>query len=157
MTCGMQKYQGVINELTKTVSLAKPTWILRPKRCTAVERQAGPDLAELRILNETPSQRQRPAAPGRRDRNRTAHLSRIGQFEPGTPEPAEGAAGRSGPTAGQPGRLLESQPALRRLKDGLVDAAAAHGTTVGQHVPRSIRRSIGGPRLGTGNQPATAR
>ena len=157
MTCGIEKYQGVIDELTKTVSLAQAdldasTEALIGRRTC----RAGPDLAELRILNETPRQRKRSAASGRRDRNRTAFLPRIGQFEPGTAEAAQGRAGRSGPAAGQPRPAARIAAGAAAAEGWAGRCATAHGTTVGQH-GRVASGRRGGPRIGTRNQPATAR
>jgi succinoglycan biosynthesis transport protein ExoP len=117
-----QKYQGVIDELTKTVSLAQADLDASTEALSAVERAAGPDLAELRILNETPSNEsglRRQAGEietelrtYRGSVNSNQELLKLLQSSLDDP----------GRLLASPGRLLESQPALRRLKDGLVDA-----------------------------------
>ena len=117
-----QKYQGVIDELTKTVSLAQADLDTSTKSLSAVEREAGPDLAELRILNETPSNEsglRRQAGEIETDL-RTYRASVNSNQE--LLKLLKAALDDPGRLLASPGRLLESQPALRRLKDGLVDA-----------------------------------
>ena len=97
-----QKYQGVIDELTKTVSLAQTDLDASTEALSAVEREAGPDLAELRILNETPSNESGLRRQAGEIETELRTYRGIGQFEPGTVEVAPGRAGRSGPAAGQP-------------------------------------------------------
>ena len=89
---------------------------------SAVEREAGPDLAELRILNETPSNESglRRQAGEIETELRTYRGSVNSNQELLKLLPA--ALDDPGRLLASPGRLLESQPALRRLKDGLVDA-----------------------------------
>ncbi|HTU25559.1 MAG TPA: Wzz/FepE/Etk N-terminal domain-containing protein [Pirellulales bacterium] len=117
-----QKYQGVIDELTKTVSLAQADLDTSTEALTAVERAAGPDLAELRILNETPSNESglRRQAGEIETELRTYRGSVNSNQE--LLKLLRAALDDPGRLLASPGRLLESQPALRRLKDGLVDA-----------------------------------
>jgi uncharacterized protein involved in exopolysaccharide biosynthesis len=117
-----QKYQGVIDELTKTVSLAQADLDASTEALSVVERAAGPDLAELRILNETPSNESglRRQAGEIETELRTYRGSVNSNQE--LLKLLQAALDDPGRLLASPGRLLESQPALRRLKDGLVDA-----------------------------------
>ncbi|HEX4142908.1 MAG TPA: Wzz/FepE/Etk N-terminal domain-containing protein [Pirellulales bacterium] len=117
-----KKYQGVIDELTKTVSLAQADLDASTEALSAVERAAGPDLAELRILNETPSNESglRRQAGEIETELRTYRGSVNSNQE--LLKLLQAALEDPGRLLASPGRLLESQPALRRLKDGLVDA-----------------------------------
>ena len=117
-----QKYQGVIDELTKTVSLAQADLDTSTEALAAVERAAGPDLAELRILNETPSNEsglRRQA--GEIETELRTYRGSVNSNEE-LLKLLQAALDDPGRLLASPGRLLESQPALRRLKDGLVDA-----------------------------------
>ncbi len=117
-----QKYQGIIDELTKTVSLAQADLDTSTAELTAVEREAGPDLAELRILNETPSNEsglRRQSGEIETELRTYRGLVNSNQELLKLLQSAQDDPGR---LLASPGRLLESQPALRRLKDGLVDA-----------------------------------
>jgi polysaccharide biosynthesis transport protein len=117
-----QKYQGIIDELTKTVSLAQADLDTSTAELTAVEREAGPDLAELRILNESPSNESglRRMAGEIETELRTYRASVASNQE--LLKLLQASIDDPGRLLASPGRLLESQPALRRLKDGLVDA-----------------------------------
>jgi polysaccharide biosynthesis transport protein len=116
------KAQSVTGELLKTVSLAQADLDASTNKLTKMEQQVGSDLAELRVLTES--------ASGDSDLRRTSielenelraqraivannqellALLKSAQQDPGR-------------LLASPNRLLESQPALRRLKDGLVDA-----------------------------------
>ncbi len=123
--------KSATHELTKTVSLAQADLDRVTRALTVVEERVGSDLAELRVLNEQPS--------GNSDLHRTATDL---DTELRTQRAAKAAneellklltesqvnAGRLMAT---PSRLLDSQPALRRLKDGLVDAQLHTATLLG--------------------------
>jgi len=124
-------------ELLRTVTLAQADLDESTKALTAVEERVGTDLAELRILNELPS--------GNSDLHHTAtqidtdlrgyyaakssNEELLKLLSESTDDP--------GRLLATPSRLLESQPALRRLKDGLVDAqlhtATLRGTLAASH------------------------
>ncbi|MBN2473652.1 MAG: hypothetical protein JXB62_03515 [Pirellulales bacterium] len=131
------KAQSMISELAKTVHLAKNDLQESTARLEQLEKQVGSDLAELRVLNE----------PGLGDsalrRTMTEIRSELRQIDATRRANQEllallvAAGDDPGRLLATPNRLLESQPALRRLKDGLVDAqlatAALMGTMSAEH------------------------
>jgi len=117
-----QKAQSLIAELSKTVGLANAELATTTNALTRAESRVGADLGELRMLNETgggdsPLHR----AVNEMDQElRQAHLAIDGNQELLMLLEASKTDARS--LAAAPNRLLEAQPVLRRLKDGLVDA-----------------------------------
>ena len=116
------KAQSMIVELDKTVRLAKADLNESTGRLMTIEKQVGGDLAELRILHEgaagdglirrTISEIEnelRQARSAGTDGRQLLSLLQAAEKDPGQLLVA-------------PSRLLDSQPALKRLKDGLVDA-----------------------------------
>ena len=115
-----KKAQSMIAELTKTAAVAKADLKGSIARLSKIERQVGSDLAELRVLNNEATSGDsairrtvteieselRQARAGRQANEQLLGLLRA----------AEEDRGRLLAT---PNRLLESQPSLRRLKDGL--------------------------------------
>ncbi len=133
----MSKYQSVIDEMTNTVALAQNDLTRSTAALTLVEQQAGRDLAELRTLNESPSS---DSALRRMANELEAELRTYRALVSSNQELLgllEAAQDEPGRLLASPGRLLEAQPALRRLKDGLVDAqlrtAALLGTMSPEH------------------------
>ena len=118
-----KKAQSMIAELTKTAAVAKADLNGSIARLSKIERQVGSDLSELRVLNNEATSGDsairrtvteieselRQARAGRQANEQLLGLLRA----------AEEDRGRLLAT---PNRLLESQPSLRRLKDGLSDA-----------------------------------
>jgi succinoglycan biosynthesis transport protein ExoP len=131
------KAQSMIEELTKTVSMAQADLNDSTARLTKIESDVGSDLAELRMLQDSPS--------GDSDLRRTAmeietELRQFRTTQQSNQELLElliSAQKDPGNLLATPNRLLESQPSLRRLKDGLVDAqlrtAQLLGTMSQQH------------------------
>jgi len=125
------KAQSMIDELTRSVHLAKADLAESTARLTVVETQVGSDLAELRNLQDRASGdsglqriateiqneiRQTKAA-------RTSAEQALALLEKAQRDPATLVA--------TPNQLLESQPGLKRLKDGLVDAQLRTATLKG--------------------------
>lgn len=117
-----ERASGLVVELAKTAKVADQELAETTARLSALEQEVGSDLAELRILNENGSGgsnlRQtlieiraeiRAAANERRANEELLKLLVAAQQDPAI-------------IVATPNRLLESQPGLRRLKDGLVDA-----------------------------------
>lgn len=117
-----QKAQSLIAELSKTVDLANGDLKSTTTELTAIESEVGADLGELRLLNELGG----GDSPLRRSINemeqelRQARQSIDSNQELLSLLETSKADGHS--LASAPNRLLEAQPELRRLKDGLVDA-----------------------------------
>jgi succinoglycan biosynthesis transport protein ExoP len=117
-----RKARSIAAELQKQVHLAQGEQDAATRRLQAMESEVGGDLGELRMLNDS----------GRGDSNLRNGLNRI-QEEVRQARSARHAkkqqlhlliAAREDPNPliATPNDLLESQPALRRLKEGLVDA-----------------------------------
>lgn len=131
------KAQSMIDELTKTVYLAKADLTEATAALAAVEERVGSDLAELRSMQDMASS---DSALRRSGEDIRAQLRENASTEKATQElltvlaKAQDDPGRFVAT---PNRLLESHPSLRRLKDGLVDAqlhtAALLGTMAADH------------------------
>ena len=112
----------MIEELAQTLNLARGELTVATEDLEAMERNVGSDLGELRVLNDTGAgdSNLRSTLGSitnelRQARNRRQALQQ--QYEllkAALSDPAKLVATSS--------PLLESQPALRRLKDGLVDA-----------------------------------
>jgi uncharacterized protein involved in exopolysaccharide biosynthesis len=125
------KARSTTDELTKTVSLAQADLDDATRTLGGMEESVGGDLAELRILNESPS--------GDSDLRRTAiELEKeLRGYRAANSEGQEFltllAAGQIDPNRllASPSVLLKSQPALGRLKDGLVDAQLRTGLAQG--------------------------
>ena len=116
------KAQSMIDELSKTVHLAQTDLEQSNRQLNALETQVGSDLPELRRLGESgygDSALQRTlgeiSAELRQARNnKAADDQLLALLQKAAAEPQELLAA--------PNRLLESQPALRKLKEGLIEA-----------------------------------
>jgi len=114
--------KSLADELTKSVGLAKEDLQGVTAKLTELEQQVGSDLSELRMLNDSPS--------GDSDlrRSMTEIQNEIRQQQAGQKANEELiallTAAQDDPHGllAMPNKLLESQPALKRLKDGLVEA-----------------------------------
>lgn len=140
------KAQSMIDELLKTVHLARADLDRSTAKLTAIEKRVGSDLAELRALDDAGSGEstlRRTIVEVRSELRQIATAREANSHLLGLLEQAQEDPGR---LAAMPNRLLESQPALRRLKDGLVDAqlstAALLGTRTDEHpLVRAARES----------------
>lgn len=117
-----QKASGLIAELSKTVELARKELSATTADLTEIESRVGADLGELRLLNEISS----GDSPLRRAVNEMELELRQARQAIEVNEELISLlkASKNDPQSlvAAPNRLLEAQPALRRLKDGLVDA-----------------------------------
>lgn len=112
---------GVIQELTDAMRLAQSHLDDTTERLEAMEREVGSDLGELRKLSEAGSgdgglqvgwgQIKQQIRDGQAEIARLEEQLRL----------LKEAADQPDKIVGMPGQLLETQPALRRLKEGLVD------------------------------------
>lgn len=135
------KAQSMIAELTRATGLAEAELLRANRQLAELEAQVGSDLGDLRMLDVT--------ATGDSDLRRRLNAiedelrqARVAlQANQALQAMLERAQSDPGQLLATPNRLLESQPALRRLKDGLVDAqlqrAALEGT-MSQHHPLVI-------------------
>jgi uncharacterized protein involved in exopolysaccharide biosynthesis len=116
------KAKSMIDELGKAVSLAQADLDGSTAKLSGLEREVGADLAELRILSDSntgDSALQRTAGEIRGELRQAQAAHQANQELLGVLEAAQDDASQLIAT---PNRLLESQPALQRLKNGLVDA-----------------------------------
>lgn len=125
------KARSTIEELTKATALAQADVNSATGALAKLEQSVGSDLAELRILNDLPS--------GDSDLRRTAiELDKeLRAYRATQTENEESLKllheAEHDPTKllASPGVLLKSQPALGRLRDGLVDAQLRTGQALG--------------------------
>jgi uncharacterized protein involved in exopolysaccharide biosynthesis len=116
------KAQGMIAELSKAVSMAEAEMATVTDKLATLETSVGSDLAELRILHESSSGDSdlRRRSLELETELRQAQLAERGQQS--LLDLLQQARIDQGRLLAMPSRLLESQPALKRLKEGLVDA-----------------------------------
>jgi uncharacterized protein involved in exopolysaccharide biosynthesis len=125
------KAQSMIDELTKTVHLAKADLDEATASLASTEHQVGSDLAELRSMQEMASSDSALRRSGEEIRGQlreNATAEKTNQELLAVLTKAQDAPGRFVAT---PNRLLDSHPSLRRLKDGLVDAQLHTATLLG--------------------------
>ncbi len=117
--------KGVTDELVKTVSLAEADLATSTANLAAMEKKAGRDLSDLRMLNESPSGESdlRKMSMELETELRTQKASLYSNRE--LLKLLEDASDDPGRLLASPSRLLESQAGLKRLKDGLIDAQLA--------------------------------
>ena len=114
--------QSMTDELAGAVQVARDDLAESTARLTQIEKQVGSDLAELRILHDassgesalrrTVTEIRNELRRARADRNSNQELLAVLTTAKEDPDHL----------VATPSQLLESQPALRRLKEGLVDA-----------------------------------
>jgi len=131
------KARSIVSEVEQTVQIAQRDLIDATQKLIALEKQVGSDLSELRILHENPT--------GGSDLRQTlvSVENELRLAKESTRQSEEllnlllAAQADSHSLLATGNRLLESQPALRRLKDGLVDAqlrtAALQGSMHNKH------------------------
>jgi uncharacterized protein involved in exopolysaccharide biosynthesis len=116
------KARSMISELTNSVTLARADLDKSTDKLSAIEKEVGPDLAELRILNDTTT----GDSTLRRTVGEIRTELRVARSNHRTSKELltllKHAQHDQGQLLAAPNQLLDSQPALRRLKDGLVDA-----------------------------------
>jgi len=130
-----EKARSLINELQQTVDLTKASLHDATGRLAALEAQVGSDLAELRILNESASGEStlRRSITNIRDELRAERKAQLANEQllelliESQDDPQSLVA--------MPSQLLQSQPALQRLKDGLVDAQLRTSRALGLMSP----------------------
>ncbi len=125
------KTQSVIDELTKTVRLAKVNLDEATGKLSTTERRVGSDLAELRSMQDmasSDSALRRSAEDIRTQLRENASTEKTNQELLSVLAKAQENPGEFAAT---PNRLLESHPSLKRLKDGLIDAQLRTSSLLG--------------------------
>ena len=130
-----QKARSIVRELEKAVVLAEQDLDAATERLAATEGQIGSDLGELRALSQWSSGGTdlRQQVVNIEGELRAARENLRTQEE--LLELLQGAQDDPGRLLASPNRLLESQPLLRRLKEGLVDAQLRTAQLLGRMAP----------------------
>jgi uncharacterized protein involved in exopolysaccharide biosynthesis len=123
---------SVTNELSETLKLATADLQESTDALTAMEREVGRDLAELRVLNQSSSGdgnlrtalNQVKSEIRQRESEAEAHQELKEVLVVAKQNPDELLA--------MPSSMLAAQPALKRLKDGLVDAQLRTSSLMGK-------------------------
>jgi polysaccharide biosynthesis transport protein len=133
------KARSMVEELNKTVALAKADLAESTGRLSSTETAIGGDLAELRAMQDIgagDSALRRNAEEIRNQLRETRTTAKATEELLVVLHDAKADPGR---LIAAPNRLFESQPSLRRLKDGLVDAQLATAKLLGT---RSIEHPL---------------
>lgn len=116
------KAQGMIAELTKSVSMATGEMTTATDKLATLEQSVGSDLAELRILHESSSGDSDLRRKSLELETELRQAQLVERTQRGLFDLLQAARADQGRLLALPSSLLESQPALKRLKEGLVDA-----------------------------------
>jgi len=116
------KAQSMVTELEKAVKLARDDLAESTARLTGIEQQVGSDLAELRGMQEWGSGESALRRTVTEIRNELREAKAAEKSSQELLAFLEAVRDDPGRLVATPNRLLDSQPALKRLKDGLVDA-----------------------------------
>jgi polysaccharide biosynthesis transport protein len=135
------KAQSMIDELTKTVHLAKTNLDQATSALSTTENRVGSDLAELRSMQEMASSDSALRRSGEEIRASLRENAAAEKLNRELLTVLGDAQNDPGRFVSMPNRLLDSHPSLKRLKDGLIDAqlrtAALLGTMAADH-PRVL-------------------
>jgi uncharacterized protein involved in exopolysaccharide biosynthesis len=125
------KAQSMIDELSKTVRLAKADLDEATAALAATEHGVGSDLAELRSMQEMASSDSALRRSGEDIRSQLRENTATEKSNRQLLAVLTKAENDPGRLVATPNRLLDSHPSLRRLKDGLVDAQLRTATLMG--------------------------
>jgi uncharacterized protein involved in exopolysaccharide biosynthesis len=130
-----RRAQSLIAELEDTVKLAQDDLNEATRRLRDMETRVGSDLGELRMLNHsgTGDSNLRSSLNQLKEELRAARAALMANQQ--QQELLAAALEDPGQLVATPNQLLESQPALRRLKDGLVDAQLRTAEMMGKMSP----------------------
>ena len=126
-----EKARSMVDELNKTVSLAKADLTESTGQLAAVETGIGGDLAELRSMQDVGASDSALRRSVEEIRNQIREARTTAKSDAELLAVLEAAQDDPGRLVAAPSRLLESQPALKRLKDGLLDAQLATAKLLG--------------------------
>jgi len=131
------KAQSMVEELTKTVALAKTDLDRATANVESTEKRVGSDLAELRSMQDMAASDSALRRSGEEIRAQLRENVLADKTNRHLLDVLANAQDDSGRLVAMPNRLLESHPSLRRLKDGLIDAqlqtSALLGTMSANH------------------------
>lgn len=134
-----RKTQSVIDELSQTVELAKAKLDTSVNELSQIEQSVGVDLVELRALSDRASgtgSLQTTIAELRQELRRAAAKLETDQH---LLELLRAAREDPDHLVATPNRLLEALPALKRLKDGLIDTQLQTSQLLGTLSPEHPR------------------
>ena len=126
-----EKARSMVDELNKTASLAKADLAESTGRLAAVETGIGGDLAELRSMQDVGGSDSALRRSVEEIRNQLREARTTAKSDAELLAVLKAAQDDPGRLVAAPNRLLESQPALKRLKDGLLDAQLATAKLLG--------------------------
>ena len=126
------KAQSMIAELIKVARVSQDDLADSTRRLNTLERRVGSDLAELRLLSESSGgdSTLRRTITEIRGELRLAYATQ--QSYDGLLAQLQRARHDPGELVNTPSQLLDSQPALKRLKEGLVDAQLRTAVLLGK-------------------------
>jgi polysaccharide biosynthesis transport protein len=131
------KAESMVEELNKTVALARTDLDRATSALESTEKRVGSDLAELRSMQDMAASDSALRRSGEEIRAQLRANVLAEKTDHQLLDVLAEAQDDSGRLAAMPNRLLESHPSLRRLKDGLIDAqlrtAALLGTMSADH------------------------
>jgi uncharacterized protein involved in exopolysaccharide biosynthesis len=131
------KAQSMVEELTKTVALARADLDRATAALESTEKRVGSDLAELRSMQDMAASDSALRRSGEEIRAQLRENVLTDKSDRRLLEVLAQAEDDSGRLVAMPNRLLDSHPSLRRLKDGLIDAqlrtSALLGTMSANH------------------------
>jgi uncharacterized protein involved in exopolysaccharide biosynthesis len=116
------KAHSMVDELNKTVVLAKTDLAESTGRLAATEKEVGVDLAELRAMQDIGAGDSALRRNVEEIRNQLREARTTAKANEELLDVLHDAQTDPGRLVAMPNRLLETQPSLKRLKDGLVDA-----------------------------------
>lgn len=131
-----RKAESTIAELGEAVELARQDALQSRTRLSALEQELGGDLVEIRSLEQGASGDSPLRRRGLEIENELRQAEIVHRANEELLALLEEAQRDPSKLVATPNRLLESQPALRRLKDGLVDAQLRTSQLRGTMAPR---------------------
>ena len=126
------KAQSMVTELNKTVELAQADLDKSTTQLSALEMEVGSDLAELRLLNENSSGESNLRQTLGEVKNLFRQVKTTHRTNRQLLELLQAAQQDPGKLVAAPNQLLQSQSALRQLKDGLIAAQLNTATLLGR-------------------------
>ncbi|MEZ6113624.1 MAG: hypothetical protein R3C99_21825, partial [Pirellulaceae bacterium] len=127
-----RKAESLVNELSEAVELAERQLNEATQKLADVESELGSDLAELRILNEVATGESNLRQTLIQIKNELRQASVDKQTYDELLRLLEAARTDPQQLVATPNHLLQAQPALQRLKDGLVDSQLKTAQLLGE-------------------------
>ncbi len=126
------KAQSMIDEAAKTAALARADQETSTRRLEVLERELGSDLGELRTLNEQGTGESNLRSSMNKIQEELRHARATHDVHQQQQAFLKAAQNNPDQLLATPSQLLETQPALKRLKEGLVDAQLRKAELMGK-------------------------